>query len=259
MKIKGRNQIIKEAFIFAACLLPIGAIGGYFTGKYAIASYSPEVQQTILDQIGSIQMLAVIAMIQSALYAFVFGVIGYLVSVKIGLMKSLYFKKQELLPTIGITIGCGVIMALDYWTFGAAIPKVRALYADGILYKSIDNWLASIFYGGVIEEVMLRLCVMSVLALIIWKIFFRSEKEAPASAIIAANVLSALVFAAGHLPTAMSMFGTLTPLLLFRIVFLNGILGMVYGWLYQKKGIQYAMTAHAGTHIISKLIWLIFL
>lgn len=252
-------QTLKKALIFAAFLVPVGAVGGYFTGKYAMASYSLEVQQSILEKIGSVHMLAVLAMVQSALYAFVAGIIGYLASVKIGLMKPLYIRKQELLPILGVTFGCGIIMALDYWIFGTIIPGVRTLYADGILYKSVDNWLASVFYGGVIEEVLLRLCVMSVLALIIWKIFFRSVEKAPVSAIAAANILSALLFAVGHLPAAVNMFGALTPMILFRTIFLNGILGMFFGWLYRKNGIQYAMIAHVGTHIISKIIWLLFL
>lgn len=256
---KHSKQTLKKALVFAAWLIPISAIGGYFTGKYAIASYSPEVQQAILAQVGSTQMLAVAAMAQSVLYAFVTGVIGYLASVKTGLMRPLRIGKQELLPAFGVTLGCGILMALDYWIFGAAVPEVRALYADGILYQSVDNWLASVFYGGIIEEVLFRLCVMSVLALGIWKVFFRAKKEAPTAVIVAANILSALLFAAGHLPTAMNMFGALTPVILFREFLLNGAFGMAFGWLYRKCGIQYAMLGHAGTHIISKLIWLALL
>ena len=50
------------------------------------------------------------------------------------------------------------------------------------------------------------------------------------------------------------MFGTLAPLVLLRCFLLNGGLGLVFGWLYRKYGIQYAMIGHAGAHIISKLI-----
>lgn len=256
---KHSKQALKKAIVFAAWLIPIGAIGGYFTGKYAMASYSLEVQQAILAQAGSTQMLAIVAMAQSTLYAFVAGVVGYLASAKIGLMKPLRIEKQDLLPALGVSLGCGVVMALDYWTFGAAVPEIRALYADGLLYQSVDNWLASVFYGGVIEEVLFRLCVMSLLALVIWKGFFRASKEAPVYVIAAANLLSALLFAAGHLPTAMNMFGTLTAVILFRELLLNGAFGMAFGWLYRIYGIQYAMLAHAGTHIISKLIWLALL
>jgi membrane protease YdiL (CAAX protease family) len=77
--------------------------------------------------------------------------------------------------------------------------------------------------------------------------------------IIAANVIAAVLFAAGHHPATIVMFGELTPLILFRCFLLNGGFGLVFGYFYQKYGIQYAMISHAGCHIISKIIWLIFI
>lgn len=68
-----------------------------------------------------------------------------------------------------------------------------------------------------------------------------------------------LLFAEGHLPATITMFGALTPLVLLRCFLLNGGLGLAFGWLYRKYGIQYAMIGHAGTHIISKLIWLVLI
>lgn len=53
-------------------------------------------------------------------------------------------------------------------------------------------------------------------------------------------------------------FGGLTPLLVVRCFLLNGAFGLVFGWLYRKYGIQYAMLSHALLHIVSKTIWLIF-
>jgi hypothetical protein len=47
-------------------------------------------------------------------------------------------------------------------------------------------------------------------------------------------------------------------MLLFRCFLLNGGFGLFFGWLYRKHGIQYAMLAHAALHIVSKLIWTLF-
>ena len=57
-------------------------------------------------------------------------------------------------------------------------------------------------YGGVIEEVMLRLFVMSLLSFILWKIFYRAvpKEKIPVRIFAVANVIAALLFAAGHLP-----------------------------------------------------------
>jgi len=75
--------------------------------------------------------------------------------------------------------------------------------------------------------------------------------------LVVANVLAAVIFAAGHLPATINIFGSLTPLLIFRCFLLNGSFGIVFGWLYQKYGIQYAMLGHMGFHIVSKVIWLV--
>ena len=69
---------------------------------------------------------------------------------------------------------------------------------------------------------------------------------------------AALLFAAGHLPATVGIFGTLTPPVLVRCFLLNGGFGLVFGRLYRRCGIQYAMLSHAVLHIVSKLIWTIF-
>lgn len=49
------------------------------------------------------------------------------------------------------------------------------------------------------------------------------------------------------------------PLLLLRCFLLNGGFGLMFGRIYRKYGIQYAMVSHAVLHIVSKSIWLIFI
>ena len=75
--------------------------------------------------------------------------------------------------------------------------------------------ISGLLVGGVIEEVMMRLFFMSLLVLIISRLFCKNEKDIPVRVFAAANIISALLFAAGHLPGTMAM-TTLTPLLLFR-------------------------------------------
>ena len=35
--------------------------------------------------------------------------------------------------------------------------------------------------------------------------------------------------------------------------------GLAFGWLYRKFGLRYAMIAHGGCHVVSKLIWILFI
>lgn len=46
-----------------------------------------------------------------------------------------------------------------------------------------------------------------------------------------------------------SRLGELTPWLVVRVLVLNGIAGVVYGWLYTRRGLEAAVFAHAATHL----------
>ena len=84
----------------------------------------------------------------------------------------------------------------------------------------------------------------------------------PAAIIIAGLIvlliISALLFAAGHIPGTMAM-TTLTPLLLFRCFLLNGGFSLCFGYLYRKHGIGYAMIAHGLAHLISDMMMVMIL
>ena len=255
------KDVIKNGIKFAAIMLPFAAIGGFFAGRYSFATMSADMQQMLLAEIGSVNVYATISMVQSVMYAIVCGILGYLLAEKIGLLKTFGFQKKKLAKTAVIAALCGVVFSLDYWTFGAWIPQVAESYQSEIIIRSVDNWIASVFYGGIIEELMLRFFLMSLLVFIIWKLFFKKREKVaiPVMVFVIANGIAALVFAAGHLPATILAFGELSFLIVLRCFVLNGLFGFVFGEIYRKYGIQYAIVGHMGTHIVSKLIWLVLL
>lgn len=200
--------------------------------------------------------MIVVYIVQIMVYAAFCGFVGHILAEKLGLMRPIRFEKAKILTTLVLSAIAGVVLALDYWTFGAVLPGVQEADAAMLSWNVIAS---CVLYGGVMEELMMRLFLMSLLAWLSWKLFFRKRETVPTDVLIAANVITALLFAAGHLPATVQMFGTLTPLILFRCFLLNGGLGLVFGWLYRKYGIQYSMLSHALTHIVSKTIWLIFI
>ena len=169
-------------------------------------------------------------------------------------MKPVRFEKRPMTVTLGMTLFIGLILCTDLFYFRNHIPQVVAMYQGR---PSFAYWMASVLYGGVIEEVILRLFMMSLIAFLAWKLFFRKEANPPAGIIIAANIIAAILFAAGHLPSTVQMFGEITPMILLRCFLLNGAGGLVFGYLYRKYGIQYSMMAHAGAHIVWKIIWIL--
>ncbi len=247
----------KKPFIFALGLLPIALIAGIFTGVYQLDIYSDEIVAEIIAQIGSKEILLIVTAIQTAGYAFFCGFFGHILADKIGLWKPIKFEKKSLLVTLAISLIGGAIFSLDHWTFGNWIDGIQSANVSSL---TVSGVLASVLYGGIIEEVMLRLFFMSLIAFIIWKVFYKKcdKDSVPPIVFTMANVIAAVIFAAGHLPATVIVFGGLTPLILFRCFLFNGGFGLVFGWLYRKYGIGYAMLGHAGFHIVSKLIWIIF-
>lgn len=245
----------KQALIFSLLLIPVAAIGGYCTMLYQLDYLDQEMIDQAVAQVGSLEAVVAITVMQTVLYALVCGFFGHILANQLGLIRPFRLDQKALVTTLALSLIGGILFSLDYWTFGAWIPGVRET-TD--LTMSVHVIVASLLYGGVVEEVMLRLFMMSLIAWILWKVFFRQRQTVPAGVIIAANVIAAILFAAGHLPATQMLFGTLTPLILVRCFLLNGGFGMLFGWLYRKYGIQYAMISHALLHIVSKLIWFIF-
>ena len=249
----GRSSALR----FTLALLPLAAAAGYLVLRYQLGLYDEETVAALTTQLGSTGALLAVGTMQTVVYAAVCGFFGYLLAEKLGLMRPLRLEKTPLLRTLAVSVPLGVLFSLDYWTFGAWLPgdTVREAAAAGM---TAWGWSSAILYGGVVEEILMRLFLMSLLAFLGWRLFFRRRETAPTGVIIAANVLAALLFAAGHLPTTVGVFGTLTPLLLVRCFLLNGGFGLVFGRLYRRYGIPYAMLSHALLHVVSKLIWTIF-
>ncbi len=251
------KEYIKNNWIFLLFVLSSGLIGGYCIGLYLPEMYSQEMLQQLQEQGMTTEMLALSCAVQyGIIYGAILGAIGLLISKKVGLWKEFRFGKTAAVPTAVIAIiGALCLFPGDKLLFGTFSTWVNDLYN---ISPGLPKIISGLLVGGVIEEVMMRLFFMSLLVLIISKLFCKNEKDIPVSVFTAANIISALLFAAGHLPgtTAMTV---LTPILLFRCFLFNGGLGLCFGWLYREYGIGYAMIAHGFAHLISDLLMVIFI
>ena len=255
--IKSIKDLFKTYYKTLIFFALAGIVGGFFVGLYALDSYPEEMRQQIYDQGLNDVMIGVITAMQSAVYGVILGAIGILLGKKIGLFKDeKSFEKKPLIISGAVAVIGGLALILfDLLWFGRVSEAIMASYAAK---PTVVFVIGAIVYGGVIEEVMLRLFMMSLIAFVLHKIFAKDEEKPTAIIYTVANVASALLFAAGHLPATAILLG-ITPIILFRCFLLNGGIGMLFGWLYQRYGLRYAMLAHAGCHVISKLIWIIFI
>jgi hypothetical protein len=119
----------------------------------------------------------------------------------------------------------------------------------------VDLWkcMLACFYGGITEELICRLFVMTLLVWILHKLSRRGV-SAPATWMIWAGIAgAALLFGVGHLPAAATAW-PLTPPVIARTVLLNAIGGIAFGFLYWRRGLEHAMVAHFCADIVLHVI-----
>src|SRR6185436_14797926 len=113
-----------------------------------------------------------------------------------------------------------------------------AIQTAGARIPRLYGFLAS-FYGGIAEEIITRLFLMSLLAWLIAKL----QRGATGATYVAALLLAAALFAAGHLPAA-AQITPLTAPVVVRVLALNGLAGVPFGILFWKRGLEHSMVAH---------------
>ena len=255
------KENLKTLIFFAA----IGIIGGFLIGLFTIDSYPPELQAQLAAELQALGLgdfptdliIGITTALQSLGYGAVLGAAGIFIAKKIGLWKGeRSLKKKPLIITAVFSVVGGIVMILpDLLLFGPLSEAIMNSYAEK---PSLIYVIACVTYGAVIEEIMLRLFAMSLIAFILHKLFGKGKELPSDTTFILANVISALVFAISHLPATFLMLGD-SPLLIARCIIMNASLALLFGYLYRKHGLRYAMLAHGGCHIVSKLIWLIFI
>ena len=245
----------KENWKFLLLVLFGGLIGGFCLGLYSYNSLSLELLKQLQEQNVSKEMLAISTAIQyGILYGVILASIGIVISRKVKLWKDFKLDKKAIFTTIIITIiGALVLFPGDKLIFGSMNNWVAEQYT---VKPTIFKIIGGLLVGGIIEEVMMRLFFMSLIVFIISKIL--KKKEIPVWVLVIANIVSALLFAIGHLPSTASM-TTLSPVLIIRCLLFNGILGLAFGYLYRKYNIRYAMISHGLVHLIADILMILFI
>ena len=245
---------VKNALKFSLAMVPVAILAGLCLCIYQLDLFPEEQLAPILAQAGSRGALVLIGTVQTVASVLFASFFGYLLANALGLWRSMPMVDSRLMYCLAVSAVFGVLFSLDFWVFGYFLEEVQESIVPGL---TVGGVAAAVLYGGVVEEILMRLFFMSLVAFFLWKVFFRrrSREEIPQGVFIAANILAALAFAVGHLPATQVLFGELTPLVVFRCFLLNGGFGLLFGRIYRKYGLRCAMLSHATLHLVSKLIW----
>jgi membrane protease YdiL (CAAX protease family) len=139
---------------------------------------------------------------------------------------------------VGVAVGVVVLVPL----------LIAAPYLPGLPLVSaarVALWKRVVvgFYGGIDEEILARLFLLSLFAWLGTKVLQKHETRLSAKAFWIANIVSAILFGLGHLPSA-SLVMHITPAVVAIALVLNGIPAVTFGYLYWRRGLESAMIAH---------------
>ncbi len=141
----------------------------------------------------------------------------------------------------GFTVGAILLISI-YFLSKKVLPQLRARFAEE-REQPIWKRLVIAAYSGILEEIIFRLFLLSLLAWIVG-IAWHTELMRPSiGALWISNLLSATAFGLVHLPRWSDLTKP-TPKLVIAIMALNGLGGLVFGYLFITHGIGVAILAH---------------
>jgi membrane protease YdiL (CAAX protease family) len=153
--------------------------------------------------------------------------------------------RPQLLPGLiaGVLGGISLFVAFRYAP--AAVAQLQDRFAIPIV--------ARVLYGGITEELLLRWGLMTTLAWLAWRFLQQRRGPVRAGFVWLAIAVSALIFAAGHLPAASVLLGAMDVAVVVFVIGVNTAFGLLFGYLFWRHGLESAMIAHALAHAVSFL------
>ncbi|MCE7698673.1 MAG: CPBP family intramembrane metalloprotease [Methanobacterium paludis] len=162
--------------------------------------------------------------------------------------------RNYLKSILGISIGLGVLSGVLIILLSFLFTPVSSIFQNAEISVPIWKGILASFYGGIGEEILLRLFLMTLVVWIIFKIKKTADGKPTDIGIWLAIIISAVIFGLGHLPITGTI-TSITPLIVVRAVLLNGVGGIIFGWLYWKKGLESAMIGHFSADIVLHVIF----
>lgn len=252
--LKGINPTI-FAVLFAGGLLGVIAVLPYVLALSVHFPIDPDEAPRI-----PLPLLVILTLVQNGLLLAVVIVIGMRLSERVGLEMPLIraWATGTAAPELKTIVPPGMLLGT---AVGAALVGLEALLflrhlpATMLPLFEIPLWkrlLAGILYGGITEELLMRLFLLSLVAWFLGRWSKTAEGTPTAGAFWTAIVVVAVLFGLGHLPVTAAM-GPLTRELVVRALVLNGVAGIAFGYLYWRHGLEAAMLGHMSAHLVMQV------
>jgi CAAX prenyl protease-like protein len=148
-----------------------------------------------------------------------------------------------------------VLLSLFLHTVVFDPPLHRMLETLGITISEGANTpplygLLAAISAGILEEIEFRLFGLTLLAWLAGLLFHDPDGRPKPIVFWIATIVFALGFGAAHLPAQAAVGLPLHPLVVTATLVLNGIGGLVFGWLFWSFGLESAILAHIFADVI---------
>lgn len=153
----------------------------------------------------------------------------------------------KIAPLLGIISGV-LVFVFDLFVFSPMMPS-----STPSITPSLGSRILVVLYGGIYEEMFLRLFILTAIIWFVWRIKKKEDGTPYMLTFWVGIILSVLVFGVLSLSTtALTM--EITSIIAIRAFVLNGIPAVIFGWLYWKQGIESAIVSHIFADITIRVI-----
>jgi len=203
--------------------------------------------------------LRLLSLIQPAVIMSVAVLVGVLLASKVGLSSPVAEAaasggdpvsalRPQIIPGIVGGLAGGVSIVLIATALKPLLsPEVLARLGE---FGNILPLPTRLLSGGIMEELLLRWGLMTLLVWVAWRLFQKGRGRPRTACFVGAILISSVLFAIGHLPLAFMLFPEPSFALIVFVIVGNSAFGLIGGYLYWKKGLESAMIAHALTHVV---------
>ena len=218
----------------------VGIAGGLPLNLRLIGELAPD------EPLPQVTVLLVVAMtVQVALASLALVTLGRRVGLDAPVLRRVLARagwwprlRTSLPLAAGLAVaGFTVVLVLDMTVFN---DVRRQLVMPEVPFV---GHLAASLYGGIVEELLLRAGVMTVLAWALARVTRQPFGQAPTWLVWTSILAAALAFGLLHLP-ATAVLIELTPLVVARSLLLNAALAIAFGWLAWRRGLEAAIASH---------------
>jgi hypothetical protein len=155
--------------------------------------------------------------------------------------------RSILVPTlVAGNLGALVFLAVYYLVVRPRLEPAALELVETLRVAS--GGLANVLYGGIVEEIIARWGLMTLLA---W-LGARLVGDPTTLVMWSSNLLAGLLYGLAHLPVLFLSDVEKSRFLLMSTVGLNLWASLVFGWLFW----QYGLEAASGAHMLLHLFWL---